>query len=70
MKTRDILIIVVIAALVSVAGYIAFKFIQTIPSAIELHNAVKDVNKPSQEEIDSIQKQRNEAQETFNTLLD
>jgi hypothetical protein len=56
--------------LVSVAGYIAFKFIQTIPSAIELHNAVKDVNKPSQEEIDSIQKQRNEAQETFNTLLD
>ncbi len=70
MDSKLIVTIVVVVGLLAFAGYMAYKFIQTIPAAIELNDAINNVDKPTQEQTDSVQSQRNEAQQKFNSLLD
>jgi hypothetical protein len=42
--SKSIITIVVVAGLLAFAGYIAYKFIETIPSAIKLQEAINQAN--------------------------
>jgi hypothetical protein len=45
--SKLIITIVVVAGFLAFAGYMAYKFIETIPSMIEVNNAVNEANSPT-----------------------